>query len=212
MMDVNGDDNYDKETDHDLRKFIEDAHLVDHFHEKFPEPTWTYMRGKKRLARILFDPVVVGVIERIGYLGTHEGQFSDHVYAYIDFYEKRLFRGTINRPVDIHSREFLIEQTDKTVAFQKVLEKLITANSVKEKVFKMAKSFAQQGRTKQNVRTYHKLDKQIRELAKGASASKVGKKNFGYMRNPDMTMCGRMLIVYKMMLDCKSRNAPRHQH
>ena len=36
----------------------------------------------------------------------------------------------------------------------------------------------------------------------------MGKKKFGYMRNPDMTMCGRMLLVYKMILNCKTRNAP----
>ena len=52
----------------------------------------------------------------------------------------------------------------------------------------MAKSFSKQGMTKQNVRTYQKLDKQIKELAKGA-VSKVGKKKFGYMCNPDMTLC-----------------------
>ena len=44
-------------------------------------------------------------------------------------------------------------------------------------------------------------------MAKGA-ASKVGKKKVIYMRNPDMTMCGRMMIVYKMMLNCRSRNSP----
>ena len=72
MMDANGDDNYDEEIHHDLRKFIEDAHLVDHFHDKFPEPTRSYTRGKKRLDRILFDPALVGAMERIKYLGTHE--------------------------------------------------------------------------------------------------------------------------------------------
>ena len=73
MMDANGDDNYDKEMNHDLRKFIKDAYLVDHFHEKFPKPTHTYTRGKKRSDQIISDPALVGVIERIGYLGTHEG-------------------------------------------------------------------------------------------------------------------------------------------
>jgi len=73
MMDANGDDNYDKEPDHNLQKFTEDTHLVDHFHEKFPEPTWMYTRGKKRLDRILFDPALVGAVERIGYLRTHKG-------------------------------------------------------------------------------------------------------------------------------------------
>ena len=38
----------------------------------------------------------------------------------------------------------------------------------------------------------------------------MGKKKFGCMRNPNMTMCGRMLILYKMMLDCKTRNAPHN--
>ena len=47
----------------------------------------------------------------------------------------------------------------------------------------------------------------MKELAKGA-ASKVGKKKFGYMCNPDMTLCGQMLLVYQMMLDCRSRNTP----
>ena len=49
----------------------------------------------------------------------------DHVYAYIDFDEKWLFRGVINLPVYIHSREFMIEQTDKTKAFQNVFEESV---------------------------------------------------------------------------------------
>ena len=90
--------------------------------------------------------------------------------------------------MDIHSREFLIEQTDKTIAFQKVFQKSVIANTVKKRVFNMVKSFAKQGRTEQIFRTYQKMDKQIKELAKGA-VSKVGKKRFGYMCNPDMTLC-----------------------
>jgi hypothetical protein len=33
--------------------------------------------------------------------------------AYIDFNAKKLVRGIINLPTEIHSREFLIEQTGK---------------------------------------------------------------------------------------------------
>ena len=88
-----------------------------------------------------------------------------------------------------------------------VLENSFRSNKVKEKVFKMAKRFAKRGSTKQNIRKYQKLDKQMKELANGA-VSKVSKKNFGYMRNPDMTLCGHILLVYKMMLDCRSRNTP----
>ena len=91
--------------------------------------------------------------------------------------------------MDIHSQEFLIEQTDKMVAFQTVLEKLLRSNRVKEGVFKMAKNFAMRAKTKQNVRTYQNLEKQIKQLAKG-SALKVGRKKCRCMRNPGMTLCG----------------------
>ena len=63
------------------------------------------------------------------------------------------------------------EKTDKTVVFQKVFQKSVTANTVKERVFKMAKSFSKRGRTGKNIRRYQKLNKQVGELAKG-SASK----------------------------------------
>ena len=58
-------------------------------------------------------------------------------------------------------QEFLLAQKDKKVAFQTVLENLFRSNKVKERVFKMAKSFAKRGSTKQNNRKYQKLDKQI---------------------------------------------------
>ena len=72
---------------------------------------------------------------------------------------------------------------------------------------KMAKSFAERGRTNQNVRMYQKLDKQVKELGKGA-ATKVGKKKYGYMCNPYITLCGWMLILYKMMPNYRSGKAP----
>ena len=51
----------------------------------------------------------------------------------------------------------------------------------------MAKSFTKRGRTNQNVRVYQRLDKQIREVAKGTTAT-VGEKKYGYMQNPDLTL------------------------
>ena len=48
-----------------------------------------------------------GAIERIGYLELHEGAYTDCVYAYVDFAEAKLFQGLLNRPVPVHSREFM---------------------------------------------------------------------------------------------------------
>ena len=207
MMDANGDYNYEKDKDEDLGRFIKEAHLIDHFHEKFPEQIRTYVRGEKRLDYILMDPALVDAVERIGYLGTHEGTFSDHVLAYVDFNTKKLFKGVINRPVDRHAREFRLEQKDKVEKFLEEVVPQMEANNLKKRVFALAKDFHANGKTKENVRQYQKLDQQIREAVL-ATTKKVGKKKFGYMRSPELVECGRMLILCKMILDSKARNAP----
>ena len=128
-MDANGDYNYEKEKDVKLGQFITKSHLVD---EKFPAPIKTYVYGRKRLDYILMDPSLVGAVERIGYLGSHDGTFSDHTVAYVDFNTELLFKGIINRPVDIHAREFRLEQKDKVVKFIEELIPAFKANLIKE--------------------------------------------------------------------------------
>ena len=51
------------------------------------------------------------------------------------------------------------------------------------------------------------LDKVVTKIVLGA-AKKVGRQKYGYMRSGPLTMCGRFLITYKMMLDCKARGQP----
>ena len=208
MMDANGDYTCTKTQDRnkDLKSFIREANLVDHFHEKFPDPIHIYVYGSKRLDYILADPALVEAIERIRYLGTHKGACSDHVLAYVDFNTAKLLKGEINHPIDIHTREFRLKQRDKVI---KSLEELIPAfkeNSIKERVMRLAEDFRKHGKTKRSVDTYQKIDQQIRETVL-AVAKKVSRKKFGYTRNLDMSMCGRMLILFKMVLDCKQRNA-----
>ena len=51
--------------------------------------------------------------------------------------------------MDVHYREFVIEQIDKTKTFQDIFEKSVQVNVTKGRVFKMTKSFAKRrGRTK----------------------------------------------------------------
>ena len=73
--------------------------LVNHYKDKLPAPICTFIRGSKKLDYILVDPGLVEAIERVRYLDSHEGAHSDHVYAYVDFTEAKLFQGLINRPV-----------------------------------------------------------------------------------------------------------------
>jgi len=49
MMDANCDYLYEQDIDKDFAQFIKDAKLADHFHEKFPDPIRTYVKGSKRL-------------------------------------------------------------------------------------------------------------------------------------------------------------------
>ena len=65
------------------------------------------------------DPALEESTMVIGYLGTHDGALSDHVYAFVGFDEESLFLSQINYPVDVHLREFMIEQRDNMVEFIK---------------------------------------------------------------------------------------------
>ncbi len=68
------------------------------------------------------DLTLVRAISYIRYLATHKGALLDHVYVYVDFYQKMLFKGIINRSVEVHSKEFQLKQTDKKVDFQRDAE------------------------------------------------------------------------------------------
>lgn len=100
-----------------LSKFMRDAQLADPFYNKFAEAPQTYIRSTNRLDYILVDPALTHAIKRIGYLESAEANFSDHVMSYVDFDENLLFKGLINRPTELHSRQFMVEQTDKKLVF-----------------------------------------------------------------------------------------------
>ena len=207
MMDANGDANFEGDVDKDLVQFIQDAALVDEYHNRYPEQINTYLWGRKRLDYILMDASLVPAVERIGYLGTHEGTISDHVMAYVDFDTKALFRGVINRPAPVHAREFRLHQTDKKKAFQDLLIPRMESNNIKQRVFDLAKLFYKYGRTTKNIALYQSIDQQIIDTAV-AVAGQVAKRKYAYMRNPELTKAGRMVILLKMIQDCKARRAP----
>lgn len=119
MMDANEDwvAESHKQQGNKLKKFMQHSQLVDPFFLKFNQAPRTYVRGKHRLDYILVDPALLPAIRSIGYLGSTEANISDHTMAYIDFDEKLLFKGLINRPTEIHSREFMICQDDKKLKF-----------------------------------------------------------------------------------------------
>ncbi|KAL7524524.1 hypothetical protein ACHAWF_002609, partial [Thalassiosira exigua] len=206
MMDANGDTHHDKDLDQDLVDFLEEANLKDPYYDKFPGQIRTYLYGNQRLDYIWMDEVYVPAIKAIGYLETHQGALADHPAAYVDFYEDRLFQGVMNRPIPMHSREFIIEQDDKVEVFVSEVIRICKVYRLRERVFELCTNFAKFGKTKQNVAKYQQLDKEIREAAM-AAAKKTSKKKFGYMRSPELTTAGQMLIMYKMCLDCSARGA-----
>ena len=79
---------------------------------------------------------------RVGYLDTHEGADIDHVYTHLNFYTDRLFQGIINRPLNLHSRDFLIHQADKVQVFLEALLPLVKHQYVKERTESIASKFA----------------------------------------------------------------------
>ena len=51
------------------------------------------------------------------------------------------------------------------------------------------------------------MNRQITQAALVA-AKKVERRKYGYIRNGELTICGRRVILYKMILDCKTRRVP----
>jgi hypothetical protein len=105
------------------------------------------MWGTKRLDYILVDPGLTQTIECIGYLGTHKGVKTDHVYAYMDLNNKIANQGTVHRTITTKSRDFVLAQSDKV---QKFLDELVPSakcKNYKTRVTKLAKSFLDHGLT-----------------------------------------------------------------
>ena len=115
MMDANRHYNHPTQGDKALKDFVTATGLSDPYHERFPEQNRTYMYGSKRFDYILVDPLLVPAVKCVGYLGSHEGAYSDHVQGYVDFDTKILFQGILSRPIDFKSRKFRLEQMDRQV-------------------------------------------------------------------------------------------------
>ena len=204
MMDANGD--YMAGTDKELREFIITNGLADPFYDRFQSSPPTFIHGTKRIDYILIDPSLTGAIKRIGYLGTHKGIFSDHVMAVMDMDERTLFAGLLNRPPPKHSREILIAQDDKVHAFLHTAKAQLNEHEIQRRVFELASDFVVTGVTVTNVDRFHTIYKQFLDIARSA-AKQEGRKKYGYKRSPALIHAARMKCAYKMMLDCKLRNA-----
>ncbi|KAL3784917.1 hypothetical protein ACHAWO_001204 [Cyclotella atomus] len=206
MMDANEDwvAESHKKQGNKLQKFMQQTQLVDPYYMKFNKAPRTYIRGTSRLDYILVDPALVPAIKRIGYMGSTEGNRSDHTMAFVDFDEKILFKGLINRPTEIHSREFMICQDDKKLKFTTLSRTQFIIHKIAERVMALAADFVEAGATDNNIIRYAKLDTEIVELIKCA-AKKAGRKKFGYMRSPDLVHAGQLLMLYKSLLSCKLR-------
>ncbi len=81
MMDANRDTQHPTAPNIELSEFIEITKLADMFYIKFKESPKPYMWGTKRLDYILIDPGLIPAVESIGYLGTHKGSNTNHVYV-----------------------------------------------------------------------------------------------------------------------------------
>ena len=196
MLDANGDWNHSTSPDEDFRKFLLDADLVDIYHERHGDSPRTYLWGQKRLDYILVDRGIVHAVRGVGYLGSHDGADSDHVYCFLDLDTKLLFCGLINRPIDHQSREFRLHQSDKCEDFLKDVIPLFKHHNIMGRAISLAGRFARWGKTPNNLRLYRSLYGEAIDLPRH-SAAKIGKRKYGYMRNPDLTLRGRNYLVHK---------------
>ncbi|EED89738.1 predicted protein [Thalassiosira pseudonana CCMP1335] len=210
LMDANEDWVTNSHGKNQLADFMAAANLQDAFYERHQQSPPTYTRGNSRLDYILVDPVALPCIRRVGYLGTHEGNFSDHCLEYVDFDMTTFFRGVTFRPTSIMSREIMLEQADKIESFLSDLRATQNRYMIPERIFRLAPRFAMEGPTKTLIATYNSIDTQLTEMTRSA-AKKNGRKKFGFMRSPDLCAAGQRLLLGKAMLSCKARGEPFSQ-
>ena len=117
MVDANGDIQPGKDHDKDLSLFVQNTGLDDPFFDRFQMSPPTTAFGSKRIDYIFVDPALSAAILQIGYLGSHEGAYTDHCLAFVDFDKHALFRGIINRPVARHSCKYLLSRTTRSAIF-----------------------------------------------------------------------------------------------
>ena len=203
MMDANG----STLTDKRFRDFQREACLVDPYYDRFNEMPATYNRGIQRLDYILMDAGLANAVMKIGYLGTHEAVYSDHSMCWVDFDEKLLFRGLINRPATMLTRQFTLHQADKVDAFIKELRAQIDAHGIPRKVVTLLNRFYENGATPELICEYNKLDKEYTDLIR-AALNKTGHRRYGYYRSPELTLAGQLVNLHKAILDCLRRKAP----
>lgn len=73
------------------------------------------------------------------------------------------------------------------------------SNNLKQRVFELAKLFYKYGRTTKNIALYQLIDQQIIDTAVAVA---------GKSQNKKLTKAGRMVILLKMIQDCKAKRAP----
>lgn len=151
MLDANGDW---REGDADFKDFLNNTNMVDVFHERFHTSPRTYLYSDNCLDYILMDKALLPAVKRMGHCGTHVGADTDHTYAFVDLDENTLFGGTLNRPISAHSREFLLSQDNKVKSFLEDMIPKCEANDLSGRIFALARTFAETGKTWKNIRMY----------------------------------------------------------
>ena len=105
------------------------------------------MWGVKQLDYILIDPGLIPAVESIGYLGTHKGADTDHVYAFMDLNNRIIHQGIVHCPITTKAQDFTLTQSDKVKTFLDSLAKASKEDKYNERVDKLTRSFQQHGHT-----------------------------------------------------------------
>ena len=115
----------------------------------------------------LVDMSSVSAIQRMGYLGTQTD--SDHVVGYIDWNQKMLSQGLVNRQPRMQGRPERIKQTDKTKLYLKTLIPKVVHQNIQQRRIDLAQSFIHHGRSPINESNYTKLYSEMVDLTQGVA-------------------------------------------
>ena len=146
-------------------------------------------------------------VQRISYLGSHDGAISDHVLGYVDMDHPQMFAGTLHKPPPPQLRDITIGQEDKIQAFHKVLHNQLDVHKVHDRAVALANSFAENKATTENIEKYNGLYGQFLEIVCCATSS-VAKQPHGYLRSRTLSTARNQVLLGRYLHDCKLRGVP----
>ena len=189
------------ESNSGIAKFLDRNSLIDVHDETLAvKPITTRIGSRHVIDYIAVSEGALEFIREAGVCAAHEGLASDHVMLWIDFDMTSFFGSGAPKHMPPQAREFNCSNTRMRDTFLKELKAIFRKCNVLDRIDRLNEEFATNGKSRERVKQYNRIDRDIVQSAKAAVKRTVKRKQFGYARSPILVSTGRKVLFWKIVL------------